>query len=480
MKIIKNFLYNIIYQVLMLIVPLVTIPYISAVLGSTGVGDYAFTYANTQYFIILGMIGISLYGSREIAYVRDNKSKLKTTFYSIYIIQVIGISVALALFLIFTFNFNNDYYKILYLYQAINIVAAIFDISWFFIGIEEFKKTVMRNMFVKLVSLISIFIFVNNEGDILKYISILSISVLIGNVIFWFYLPKYIEARNIRINNVKKHFKASISLFIPQIAIQIYWILDKTLLGIISNNVSVGYYDNSQKLVKMSLTVVTALSTVMMPQIANNIANNNMKKVKEYIEKSFLFIFFITIPIVFGLMAIANKMSPWFFTEEFIGIDKLIIIGSLVVIPISFSNVTGTQLLVPIDRVKQYTISVSAGALVNLILNILLIGKFNAIGACIATILAECTVSLLQFYFVRDIISPIKLLKKVFIFLPSGLIMYIIVVNFGSLMEDTIVTTITQCIIGIISYLIILEFQCRAIYKESLIRIFKRSIKTFI
>ena len=131
------------------------------------------------------------------------------------------------------------------------------------------------------------------------------------------------------------------------------------MLGLITNTSEVGYYENSQKLVKIVLTVATAVRTVMMPKIANTVALGDMKKVKYYIENSFFFISSISIPMTFGLMGIANELSPWFFTEKFIGIEKLIIVSSIIIIAISWSNVLGTQLLVPLNKTKEYTISVT-------------------------------------------------------------------------------------------------------------------------
>lgn len=474
MKVVKNFLYNMTYQILTMILPLITVPYISGVLGADGVGEYAFTYANTQYFIIFGMIGISLYGSRQIAYVRDDKNELKNTFYSIYLIQSIGMSIALILFIIFVFKYDNNYYRSLYFAQGINILAAMFDISWVYAGLEEFKKTVIRNTIVKIVSLSCIFIFVNDRQDILIYIIILALSSMIGNLSLWLYIPKDIGFKNIEIKDIKNHLRTSISLFIPQIAIQVYWVLDRTILGVMTDSTYVGYYENSQKLVKISLTVVTTIATVMMPKIANTIATNNIDKVRVYIKNSFLFAGAMSIAITFGLMGISNELAPWFFTSEFKGIDKLVTLGSLVIIPISWSSVTGTQLLVPIKRIKQYTISVTVGAIINLVFNIILINRLNAIGACISTILAECVVTLIQFYFIKDFISPAKLVKSILIFVPPGMIMYLVVRVIGICMGASILTTLVQCIIGGIIYFISVEVIYRLIYKQGTVSIVKK------
>ena len=173
MKVVKNFLYNISYQLLTIILPLITVPYVSNILGAEGIGDYAFTFANTQYFVLFGMVGITLYGNRQIAYVRDDKEKLKNNFYSIYSLQLITTLISLVMFLVFSIVLNKGMYRILYLAQGLNILAAIFDISWLFMGLEEFKKTVIRNTIVKLASLASIFLFVKTNEDLYIYIIIL-------------------------------------------------------------------------------------------------------------------------------------------------------------------------------------------------------------------------------------------------------------------------------------------------------------------
>ena len=453
MKVIKNFLYNISYQMLVIILPLITVPYVSGILGAEGVGDYAFTYANMQYFVIFGMIGINLYGNRQIAYIRENKEDLKNTFFSIYTLQLVSVIISLVIYCVFVGVCNKDSsYKYLYIVQGLNIVAALFDISWLFMGLEDFRKTVIRNTIVKLVSLASIFILVKSSEDIFIYTTIIGLSALIGNITFWFYVPKEIELKNIKISGIKQHLKNSMYLFIPQIAIQIYLLLDRTLLGILTNNVQVGYYDNSQKIVKLVLTIATSLGTVMMPRIANTFSSGDMEKVKNYVSKSFYFINGLAFPLMFGLMGIANELSPWFFTDKFKGIENLIVISSVIILAISWSNVLGMQLLVPLNRTKEFTISVTVGAVINFGLNLVLINKLGARGACISTIIAEFSVAVVQCYFVKDFINPIKMFKSISIFIIPSFLMYIIVRMIGNSMGYGIFTNIVQVGVGILVY----------------------------
>lgn len=478
MQVIKNFLYNVSYQLLVIILPLITVPYVSDILGAEGIGNYAFTNANMQYFIIFGMVGITLYGNRQIAYVRDNKDKLRNTFYSIYTLQLITITISILLYLMFILVFNNGDYKWLYIVQGINIIAAMADISWLFMGLEQFKKTVVRNTIVKLASLASIFIFVKSPDDTIIYTLILAISALIGNLTFWLYVPKVIGFKKIKISRLNLHLKASLALFVPQIAIQIYLLLDRTILGVMTDNIQVGYYENSQKIVKIVLTIATAIGTIMMPKIANTVASGNMKKVKYYVENSFFFVSALSIPLMFGLMGVAKELSPWFFTEKFTGIENLIVISSLIILVISWSNVLGMQLLVPLNRTKQFTISVTSGAIINFVLNLVMIKKFGATGACLSTIIAECTVTVVQFYFIRDFIKPKKLLKSIMLFIPAAIAMFIVVRIIGSTMGAGLVTNMVQGILGALTYFVIVEIFYRIFKKTSIISYVKSIIKS--
>ena len=268
----KNYIYNLAYQILIIILPVITTPYISRVLGVENIGIYSYTLSISAFFILFGSLGIALYGKREIAYMQKDKKRYTIAFWEILILRVITMSISLLIFGL-TFARNGEYqnyFKILIL----EIIANCIDISWFFQGLEEFKKTVIRNMIVKIVSVVCIFVFVKTREDLTKYFIIYVLSMLIGNGSLWLYLPRFLTKVKLNELNVKKHFKPTFSLFLPQIATEIYTILDRTMIGLIVNDKSeVGFYDQSQKIIKMLLTLITSLGTVMLPRIANNFAN---------------------------------------------------------------------------------------------------------------------------------------------------------------------------------------------------------------
>lgn len=454
MNIAKNYLYNVLYQVFILIVPLITIPYVSRVLGSNGVGINAYTNSIIQYFVLFGSMGIALYGNRSIAYVSNNKDALSKTFWSIFILKLLNIVVAFLLFLFFILLVDN--FRFIFLIQSIYILSAAMDITWLYMGLEDFRKTVLRNLFVKVIGIASIFVFVKTDLDLWKYVLILASSEFIGQLTMWFYLPKTVDKIRIKWVDIQQHIKPSITLFIPQIAIQIYLVLNKTLLGLFSNTNEVGYFDNADKIVKMVIAIVTALGVVMLPRISSLYAKGDNEKVKDYIYLSFDFVSYLSIPIMFGLASISSNFTLWFFGPEFTKTSILIYILCPVVVFISWSSVLGTQYLLATGSERQFTISVSLGAIVDFMFNLILIKYFQSIGTAVSTLIAELTVTLIQFYFVNRHIKVNRMFNGIWKYLLSGLILLISTKYIGSLFDIGFLKTMVQIISGGIIYFIVL------------------------
>ena len=266
-----NFIYNLIFQIVTLCLPLITVPYTSRVLGREGIGLYSYTLSITQYFIIIGTLGMSLYGNRAIAYVRDNKKELSKTFWAILVLRILTTTISLIMYLsIFCLNNEN---KIMYLIQALNILAATIDISWLYMGLEDFRKTVTRGLVVKILCVLSIFIFVREQSDLWIYTLINALMLVLGNGFMWLYLPKAVDKTKITFKDMKIHLIPTLQMFIPQIAIQVYAVLDKTMLGILATKGDVGIYEQSQKIVKIVGGLVTSLGVVMLPRMCITFAN---------------------------------------------------------------------------------------------------------------------------------------------------------------------------------------------------------------
>ena len=451
----KNYIYNLIYQIIIIILPLITTPYLSRVLGAEKIGIYGYTVSIVTYFILFGSLGISMYGQREIAYVQNDKEKQSIVFWEIIILRFITLLISMIIFY-FTFAFKGDYslyYKILLL----ELFANMIDISWYFQGIEEFKKTVLRNIVVRVLSVIAIFIFIKTPEDLWKYFILYVCADVLGNLSLWKYIPKYIN--KVKISNLKvvKHIKPTISLFIPQVAMQIYTVLDKTMIGsILGNMTEVGYYEQSQKIVKTVLTIITSLGTVMSSRIASIYVSDKKEEINSYLKKSFNFVWFLGIPMMFGLIAIAKGIVPWFYGSGYDEVVPLIIILSPILLAIGLSNVTGTQYLVPIGKQKEFTISVTVGAIVNVILNFVLIKILNAKGAAIASVISEVFVFFIQFGFLRKELKLKDVFGTMYKYLISGIFMFVLIEILSMNMNPSIINTFIQVIVGSFIYFIML------------------------
>ena len=271
------------------------------------------------------------------------------------------------------------------------------------------------------------------------------------------YLPRFAQKVKIKELNLFRHIKPTVMLFIPQVATQIYTVLDKTMIGVIVlNKAEVGYYEQAQKIVKLLMTIATSLGTVMMPRIASTFASGNHKKVREYMNKSFSFILLLAFPLMFEIISVSSSFVPLFYGEGYDKVVPLLCVISPIIILIGLSNVTGTQYLLPTKKQNQYTLSVVVGAIVNFILNLILIKHFGSIGASIATVIAELAVTTTQFILIRKKIKFIDVVKLSYKYLIASLFMFMFSMIAGYFISDNLISIIVQVCISISVYFMIL------------------------
>ena len=443
----KNFIYNLIYQMLVFIIPLITAPYLARVVGAKGVGIYSYTYSIVYYFMLLTLLGVNNYGNRSIAKVRDNKKELSKTFWSIYLFQLLMGIIMLIAYVGYICLFDIKY-KNIAIIQTLFVLSAILDVNWFFFGMEEFKKTITRNTFVKLGNILLIFLLVKGKNDLWKYTLIMSGMTCLSQLILWGFLKKKISFVPINKKDIIKHIKSNLILFIPVVAVSLYKMMDKVMLGAMTSVTEVGYYENAEKIINMPMTLVTALGTVMLPRISNIIAKGELSKVEQYIKKSIKFVMFVSFIMCFGLIGISYHFAPFYFGKEFQKTGILMIMLATTLPFLSFANVLRTQYLIPKEKDKIYIISVSLGALTNLILNFIFISRLKSIGACIGTIAAEVSVMLYQTFAVRKELPVGKYIKEVFPFFIKGIIMLLCIYPLNNINLSPIIRLLLQVLIG--------------------------------
>lgn len=419
----KNYIYNLAYQLFAIIIPFVTAPYVSRVLGAENIGIYNYTVSVVTYFVLFGSLGMAVYGAREIAYVQNDKKKRSQIFWEINILHLIATLISTAVFLSTCQLFGN--YWIYYLILSFYLFSTVFDISWFFQGMEDLKLTSIRNIIVRTIGVVLIFTFVKTSTDLWIYVLLFALTTFISNVSLWFRLPKYIEKVKLKELTLKKHLKPVLALFLPQIASQIYTVLDKVMIGaIIPDKAETGFYAQGERIIRMAITVIIAVSAAISPRIAAAFVNKDKTSLDRYMYKTFKFTFMLALPMIFGVLAVADRFVPIFYGPGYDRVAIVMKILSPIILIIGFGSAIGVQYFIPTKRQKQLTITYIAGATANVIANALLIGTFGAVGAAIGTICAEIIVTGLQLFFIRKEYPLTNIIKCCPKYLISSTIMF--------------------------------------------------------
>lgn len=445
----ENFFYQSLYQITLIILPIITIPIISHALGVDGIGTYNYIMSIVSYFILFAGLGLANYGIREIASVRDSQEERSRKFWNLELFNLIVVFVIISVYLLFLISISNKSY---FLIAGISVIATLFDISWFYYGIQDFKYITVTNTIIKIISFICIIIFIKDTSDLLLYFFIQSISILVSNVSLWFFLKGKIIWVRPNIKSSMLHLKPAANYFIGKISITLYTTLNKTLLGLFVTATAVGLYSNSLQLITMCVMIIGVLDTVLMPHMTSLFVNNKEKNMILVMEKTVDLQLFFSIPIMFGIILTNSKMVPWFYGDEFLYLNKTVpILAILIVImPLGISIVK--QFLIPKNNIREFNLSVGYAAIVSIVTNILLLPSAGLWGAIIATILSEFIVTLVRIIKLVRTSSFRFNLKNILVYILSGLMMLIITQKLTLDMDASIKTTIIQILIGVLIY----------------------------
>ena len=441
----KNLIYQTAYQVLATVLPLITTPYVSRVLGATNLGiySYAATYAN--YFAVVAMLGFSNYGGKSIAGSKADTDSLVEMYFGIRKLQLISSSLMMILYVAFVLIFQRDNLA-LYAIEAIWIINCFIDVNWFFFGLEEFKLTVTRNLIIKLLSIVGIFAFVRTANDLLIYALILVIGTTISDIYLLLKVKKWIPYRKkVSIKASLVHLKPVIVLFVPILAMTLYHQMDKTMLGLLSTYEEVGYYYNADKIINILLGVITGLGTVSLPRMTALLAQGKKDEYKNILEKSVAVVMIACSAVVFGITAVSEEFVPLFFGEGYEACIPLLSKLSFVIYFKAIGAILVNQVLLPHDKEKAYIIAVFAGAGVNFVANSIMIRLWGALGAVIATIIAEFLVCVVEIFLSREVVNVLSLLKNSLVYPVVGLLMFIsvrLLMNFINIQQAIVALTV--------------------------------------
>lgn len=430
----KNYFYNMMAKLIMLLVPILVTPYLSRKLGADGNGRLSYIASIVSYFVLLANIGIETYGQRIIAVHQNDKGYLKKITLEIGILRILLTIFSLALYyVIFVIIYQKN--QVLYTLYGITLLMTAFDFSWFFQGIEDFKILALSNMISRIAYIPLIFIMVHDQSDI----NIAAILTILSTAVpYVLCMPKMLAFfKGVKMPSKLHpfdHFKPCMVYFIPTIAIQIYTVLDKTMIGLITkSDFENGYYEQAEKIVKLPLTVITSLNIVMRSRISYYYSMGRIGDIKLLMNKSCHFTMCMSIPICLGLCAVASNFIPIYLGEGYEKCITLLYVFSPIIIIISLSNFLGTHYYTPFDLQKTSNRFLIIGALINLVLNSFLIYFLKSIGAAIASVVAEGVITCLYIYFSRKIFEPINFIKIGYKYIISGLFMFAAVFIFNTL-----------------------------------------------
>lgn len=449
----KNFLFNVVYQFLIYIFPLITIPYLSRVLGVESIGIYSYTFSIVYVFMLVAMLGINTYGNRAIARVRDDKEQLSRTFFSIYFLQLIINSVVILIYIIFLY-LTTSKYNLFFQMHLILLLSVCLDINWFYFGLEKFKITITRNIIVKIISTVLIFVLVKQEADLWKYMLIMGGQAFISQFYLVCILPKFVSFRMPKINEAFRHLKGCLILFIPVLAFSIYRVIDKIMLGAMSSVTELGYFENAERIINIPIAVISALGTVMLPRMSYLLRDGKSEYKKQIFESMKLALLLGT-TMSLGLILIGKDAALIMFGLEFSKSGGIIMALSVTIIASAWANVVRTQFLIPKGKDKIYVYSTIGGAIINICSNVILIKHYGAYGACVGTILAEIFVAVYQSIMCRKDIEIKKYIVLLIEFLVKGVIIMIIAYIAAFKIQDVLLRLIIEVMVAAIAFIAI-------------------------
>lgn len=406
----KNAVLMAIYEVALYLMPFITAPYIARVLGTYGTGVYSYTYSIASYFVILTQLGVKLYGRREIAACLTMEERSKA-FWGIWMVETcmftissVGYGVLLAVY--------RTEFKTAFLLQYLIIAGAWLDISWLYFGVEDYKIAVSRNILIKFVSLVLVFLLIQKKEDYNLYVFIMALSNFLSVAIMWVTLKKHVCLIPITKQDAMTHVAPMVKMFVPVLSVQLFSMTDKVFLGAMASTEAVGIYENAYKISRVPIALITTIGTVMLPRMTKLIAQGKEKEAGRYFEKSLSLTFAIGLACAFGLISVAETFIPLYLGPDFLDAVAVLQLLSLVLVAIAWGNAFRTQFILPKRMDSLYIRSVLYAAVINIVLNAILIPSYSIVGAAAASVIAEFVICIYQSVKIRRYFNYRKIIGE--------------------------------------------------------------------
>ena len=453
MKVLKNYAYNLSYQLLVIILPIITTPYVTRIFSSDDLGTYGYFSSIVTYFILLATLGVANYGTKVIS---GHRKDIDKNFWGIYSLQL-GATILSIFLYCMLYIFLQFMHNPVALILGLSLLSKGLDISWLFQGLEDFRKITVRNITVKLVGVIAIFLFIKSANDLHLYVFLLTIFELLGQLSMWLPAREFIGKPHFDWEYAKQHLRPIILLFLPQIAISLYVTLDRTMLGALASTKDVGIYDQALKLVNILLTLVTSLGSVMLPRVSNLLSSGDHKAVNKMHEMSFLIYNLVISPIMAGMLIINDDFVNFFLGKDFQEARYAIAIMIFRMFFIGWTNIMGIQILIPLNKNKEFMLSTTIPAIVSVGLNLLLLPKLGYIGAAIVSVLTEVLVWLIQLFYTHSYLREVPILDSLIKIIISSGVMYGILLFIKQFLNvSPMINVAIYAVLGAMIYLVLI------------------------
>lgn len=456
-----NFIMNFILTLSNLIFPIITFPYVSRILQADGTGRISFVTSIVAYFTMFGMLGIPNYGIRQCSKVRENKKELSKNVKEIFVINTVAMIVATVLYIIAILlvpRLAED--RILFFINIITLVFNLLGMEWVYRALEKYQYITLRSILFKLISLILMFLLIKDSNDVVIYGVITIVASVGSNVLNFINIRKYVDFKVEDKLDYIKHIKPIMSFFVLTVATTVYTNLDVVMLGFIKDNIEVGYYNAAVKIKSILVSLVTSLGTVLLPRLSYYVAQNNVKEFERLTKKALDFIWLSSIPLCIYFTIKASDSILFLSGTGFDGavIPMQVVMPTLVFIGIS--NLIGIQIFVPMDKERYVVESVVVGAIVNMVINSLLIPQYGATGAAIGTVVAEFFVAIYQWLKIREFMQQvvdIKTVAKIIFAVVISSIVIIILPLYNNTFINLVLSSIAFFIIYILMLIVLKE-----------------------
>ncbi len=471
-KILKNYIYNIAYNLVALVVPLLTAPYLARTLGADMLGIFAYINSATSIICTVSMLGTYTFGNRQVAYTRDDKQLMSQEFSNIMGLRILlGVAGSIAFFVFGLLSEYRVYFLVYYIYY----LGFVLDCSWLFVGVEDMKVCTIKNTAAKVGSAVCIFLFVKTEKNLFLYTLILALATFIANVSVYTQIRKYVDICKAQWKSILPNLKTAFQLCLPTLVATIYLQVDKLMIRWITGNTyEITYYDQAEKVIMIPLAFITVLSSVMMPRIANEFHNGKNEQVKHLITKACSYSMMMACPLMFGMVGIAGNFIPWYLGKAYMPVAYAVMVLAPYIITNTLLGISGNQYFMATDQVSILLKSNLIGMVANVITNAILIPQMGYLGAAIATVLSQCLMTIFQYYHMNRQFPIISTVIKQGKYLVYGGIMLMAVMLCGKINLSPFMITAMQIVVGMVTYFLILIIARDKQIQEIFSRVRKR------